>query len=223
MSSERRHIGVVEDDPPLLRFYSALVEVAEGLELAFAASTLAEARAAIDRCSPDLCLIDLGLPDGSGIEIVRELKKYGRSRILVSTVLGDRATVMAALKAGADGYILKSMGQNELLAHIRDTLNGFTPISPRIASYLLELLKEAPQEAAAASTAKLTQREAEILAIFGRGLTYEETAAALGVSANTVRDFVKKIYAKLDVHSRSEAVYEAAALGLIDGTPAKRS
>ena len=122
-----------------------------------------------------------------------------------------------------DGYILKSMSQAEILLHVRQTLEGFTPISPQVATYLIELLKPPPSAALAPESAHvLTAREAEILSIFGRGLTYVETARVLGISANTVRDFVKKIYAKLDVHSRSEAVFEAKSLGLIETAADKK-
>jgi DNA-binding NarL/FixJ family response regulator len=217
----RRRIGIVEDDALLMSFYVAVVQATVDLELVFAAATLGEARAAAGRVVPDLCIVDLGLPDGSGIDFVRELKARTDVKVLVSTVLGDRATVMSALKAGADGYILKSMSEGEILTHVRQVLAGFTPISPQVATYLIELLKphSEPVEHAAAQT--LTPREAELLSIFARGLTYDEAAAALGVSVNTIRNFVKKIYAKLNVHTRTEALFEAQSLGLIDLRPDK--
>jgi DNA-binding NarL/FixJ family response regulator len=209
-------VGLVEDDPLLRQFYSSLIQLSGDLNLAFAAASLAEASAAIDEHAPDLCLVDVGLPDGSGIDLVRTLKRGG-SRVLILTVFADRATVMASLRAGADGYVLKSAGQNELLAQIRQTLAGQSPISPQIAVYMLELFKSA--ELPTRTAAALTQREVEVLSILARGLTYDETAAALGVSANTVRDFIKKIYVKLDVHTRTEALYEAAVLGVIGQGP----
>ncbi len=209
-------IGVVEDDPAVARFFEQVIGRDSDLTLTFVAPSLAEARRALARGRPSLCLVDLGLPDGSGIELVRELKAGGETRTLVTTVLGDRATVMAALKAGADGYILKTAGADDMLVHIRQTLDGFTPISPQVATYLLETLRPAgPGVTEDGET--LTARELEILSIFGRGLTYQETAQALGISANTVRDFVKKIYGKLKVHSRSEALFEALSLGLMPG------
>ena len=107
------------------------------------------------------------------------------------------------------------MGQADILTHIRGTLAGYTPVSPQIATYLVELLRPAPQTNLA-SGVQLTAREAEVLAIFCRGLTYGETGEALGISINTVRDHVKKIYMKLDVTTRSEAMFEAQQLGLID-------
>lgn len=210
-------IGIVEDDPAVLRFLASLIDEAEGLVCAFAVSTVADARSAIANRPPALCLIDLGLPDGNGLDIVRETKARG-GKALVSTVLGDRATVMTVLKAGADGYIIKSMGQADILTHIRSTLAGFTPVSPQVATYLLELLNPAqtPAKTANATDCRLSPREAEVLAVFCRGLTYEETAHALGISINTVRDFVKKIYTKLDVSTRTEAMFEAQQRGLLN-------
>lgn len=209
-----RLIGIVEDDPAVMKFFVSVIAGADDLSLAFAVGTRAEALAAIGSTCPCLCLVDLGLPDGSGIDIVRFLKSRGECKALVTTVLGDRGTVMKVLRAGADGYLLKSMGQTDILTDIRGTLAGYTPVSSQIATYLLELLKPIPQSNPEAGVL-LTPREAEVLAIFCRGLTYNETAQALGISINTVRDHVKKIYMKLDVSSRSEAMFEAQQLGLI--------
>lgn len=209
-----RPIGIVEDDPAVMKFFVSVIAGADDLSLAFAVGTRAEALAAIGSACPRLCLVDLGLPDGSGIDIVRFLKSQGACKALVTTVLGDRGTVMKVLRAGADGYLLKSMGQADILTDIRGTLAGCSPVSSQIATYLLELLKPASQSNAEAGGV-LTPRETEVLAIFSRGLTYDETARLLGISINTVRDHVKRIYMKLDVTTRSEAVFEAQHLGLI--------
>ena len=206
-------VGIVEDDSAVRAFFAAAI-ARGGLDVAFAAGSLGEALAAIRAGVPDLCLVDLGLPDGSGVDFITELKTRSDAKALVSTVFGDRATVLRALRAGADGYILKSLGEADLLHHVRQTLDGFTPVSPQVATYLLEILKTRsagvidPRDA-------LTDKETEILTVFGRGLTYAETAATLGLSANTIRDYVKKIYAKLNVHSRTEALFEARSLGII--------
>jgi len=208
----RPRVGIVEDDPAVRRFFVATLAGSRAFETAFAAGSLAEAREAVRGGTPDLCIVDLGLPDGSGVDLIGELKQLGGVRVLVATVLGDRSTVLTALRAGADGYLLKTSSAEDLLNHVRQTLAGFTPISPQVASYLLELLKPS---APAGNAAALTLRETELLTIFSRGLSYEEAARVLGITSNTVRDFVKKIYAKLQVHSRSEALFEARSLGLI--------
>jgi DNA-binding NarL/FixJ family response regulator len=206
-------VGIVEDDPSVSEYFSRLIEGSGDLTLLFAAGAVAEARDALARGSPALLLVDLGLPDGDGLDLVREAKARG-VKALVTTVLGDRATVMKVLKAGADGYIIKTAGRADILTHIRATLAGFTPVSPQVATYLMELLKPAPET----TEAPLSPREAEVLAVFCRGLTYEESAEALGITVHTVRDHVKKIYAKLEVHTRSEAIFEAMQRGLIEKT-----
>lgn len=216
----RLTIGIVEDDPAARRFFCSVIGRDDSLTVAFEATTLTEARAALGQTRPGLCLVDLGLPDGNGIDLVSELKAGGDIKVLVTTVLGDRTTVMAALKAGADGYILKTSRAADMLGHIHQTLDGFTPISPQVATYLLEVLRPQPSSPAVTEDGEtLTDREVEILGIFSRGLTYDETARVLGISPNTVRDFVKKIYGKLKVHSRSEALFEALSLGLLDREP----
>lgn len=213
-------IGVVEDDAAVRRIFLRTLQAADELEVVFAAGSLAEARSAIKEGLPALCIVDIGLPDGSGIDLIREIRELGEVRILVATVLGDRKTVLNALRAGADGYLLKTLSASDFLANVRQTLAGFTPISPQVASYLLEIMRLGSSTAPTSSPdCRLTAREAELLSIFGRGLSYDETARVLGITANTVRDFVKKIYSKLQVHNRAEALFEARSLGLIDREP----
>lgn len=221
MDGEAGAVGVVEDDPHFRAYVERAVDAAPGLECAFASGSLAEARARFDETGPDLCLIDLELPDGSGIELVRHIRSRTDCRVLVLTVLGDQGTVMEALKAGAHGYILKDSSGDQIIDCIRQTLAGFAPISPQVAVYLTRLLSEHSGEPGPAGEdrVRLTEREAETLSIFARGLSYREAGEVLGVSPHTISDFVKKIYRKLNVHSRGEAVFEAQSLGLIDRKP----
>lgn len=226
MNQTPTSVGIVEDDDRLRGFLASVIEGAEGLHLAFSASTV---RASLDRLKSEdvaLCLIDLNLPDGSGVEVIKAVKRCEGAKALVLSVLGDRVTVMQALAAGADGYLLKSGRPDFILREIRQTLDGLAPVSPQIAAYLLELART-PAEPSTNSAAcieqpALTPRECQLLDLFARGLSYRETAEALGISVNTVSDHVRKIYAKLSVHSRSEAVFEAQSLGLIDGVSPAR-
>jgi DNA-binding NarL/FixJ family response regulator len=219
-------IGIVEDDDNLRGFLASIIDVSDGLNLAFSVSTVREGLAQLDGQPIDLCLVDLNLPDGSGVEVIKAVKHRPDAKALVLSVLGDRVTVMEALGAGADGYILKSGRPEHIIREIRQTLDGLAPVSPQIASYLLELAR--PTNGPTAKTTlsgegpELTSRECQLLDLFARGLSYRETAETLDISVNTVSDHVRKIYAKLSVHSRSEAVFEAQSLGLIDGVqPAK--
>lgn len=220
MSEAGGSIGVVEDDPHYRAFVEDLVEAAPGLECVFVTESVVEAVVLFDARAPDLCLVDLALMDGSGVELVRHVAATSTGRTLVLSVLGDQATVMEALKAGAHGYVLKDMPGPQIIESIRQTLAGFSPISPEVAVYLTRLLA-APTGSESdtdGSDVTLTEREAETLSIFARGLSYREAAEVLGVSPHTISDFVKKIYRKLNVHSRGEAVFEAQSLGLIDKT-----
>ncbi|XBQ16951.1 MAG: response regulator transcription factor [Oceanicaulis sp.] len=215
MSDAKKTIGVVEDDPALAARLAQVIEAADGLALAFAAGTLADALAALDAGPPDLCLVDIDLPDGKGLDVVATLHRTRPdAKALILTVLGDRESVITAMQIGADGYLLKDTEPAQLVRHIELTLAGEAPMSPRAAAHLLTLVRRPVP--AAASTPMLTEREVEVLNLFARGLKYREVADALSISAHTVGDHVKAIYRKLSVQSRSEAVYEARQLGLID-------
>lgn len=216
MTDPLPRIGIVEDDAPLRRFLAGVIESSPDFTLAFDCGCKREALEQLATGPVDLCLVDIGLPDGSGIDVIRQLKSTGRSRALVLSVLGDRVTVMQALSAGADGYILKSGRPSVILNEIRQTLDGLAPVSPQIAAYLLDLVRpEKPQSEE--TDPGLSERELEVLDLFARGLSYRETAELLGISVNTISDHVRNIYAKLSVHSRSEAIFEAQSMGLISG------
>ena len=209
-------IGIVEDDEHLRGYLEATFNATEGLEVVFSEGSLAQALRRCAETRPDLCLVDIQLPDGSGVELVRRLKASGGAKCLILTVLGDRASVLIALQAGADGYLLKDTPAHQLSAAVLSTLQGDTPISPQAATFLLEMYKasaRSPVEGRADSS--LTSREVEVLKLFSRGLSYREAAGALAISHHTIRDHVKAIYRKLSVHSRTEAIFEARQLGVI--------
>lgn len=218
MTAAPRTVGVVEDDPHFRAYLRGVIDKAPGLVCAFACETINEAGRLHAEMKPDLYLVDLALPDGSGVDLIRHIAGDPVVRILVLSVLGDRASVMDALKAGAHGYILKDARAAQIVESITQTLEGYSPISPQVAIYLTRLLSEPGRRTSSAGeeTVALTAREAEILSIFARGLTYREAAEALAVSPHTISDFVKKIYRKLNVHTRSEAVFEARYMGLLD-------
>lgn len=226
MSANRPRIAIVEDDPGLRAYLAKLIDASADFDLAMAAGTLAEAREQRSNGEPDLYLVDLNLPDGSGVDLIREIKRDASAKALVLSVLGDRVTVMQALGAGADGYILKSGRPRTIFREIQAALDGHAPISAQIAAYLIELVRSPVTDhknPGGGDVPELTDREIELLELFTRGLTYREAADVLTVSVNTVSDHVRKIYSKLSVHSRSEAVFEAQTLGLIGPTDKVRS
>lgn len=205
-------VGILEDDDVFRAYLAEMIQNAPAFHLAFAASTLTEAKAAAS-LNADICLVDLKLPEGSGLEFTRHLKSHWNTKVLVLTVLGDRKSVLAALECGADGYLLKDTPPDQVLRDLECVLGGETPISPAAATHLLQSFLNTAQRSGLAENQVLTPREHDTLRLFERGLSYQEAAETLGVSRNTIRTHVKSIYAKLNVSSKSEAVFEAQQLG----------
>jgi DNA-binding NarL/FixJ family response regulator len=206
-------IAIVDDDPVVREYLIDIVTGAGELDVVGIAPDLAKARELLE-LKPDLFLVDIGLPDGSGLDFVAEIKVAGDARALVLTSFGDRETVVSAIRAGADGYLLKDSAPGTILDGIRSTLAGGAPVSSAAAVYMLELLRGQSMIAAAESENNgLTAREVELLEVFAKGSSYKEAARLLGISPFTIGNYVKSIYRKLAVHSRGEAVYEAVKTG----------
>lgn len=210
--SETLQIGVLEDDLNMQAYLSSVLSMAPGIEMAFCATTLAEAMA--EDCSDlDLCLIDIQLPDGLGTDFVPRLKATSRSKALILTALADKTSVLTAIRSGADGYLLKDSEPHQIIRHINQAVQGETPVSGRALTHLVSALRKDPQtETLAGEPSQLSSREAEILTLFAKGLSYRETSQTLGISEHTVGAHAKSIYGKLDVNSRNEAIYEALKL-----------
>jgi DNA-binding NarL/FixJ family response regulator len=209
-------VMVVEDDPAFLTRFCRIVSSDAELELFAAVADLASARQAMRTAVPDVLLIDLGLPDGSGIDLIRETaRRRPETDIMVITVFGDEDHVLASIEAGATGYILKDSLPAEFVHLIKQLRAGGSPISPVIARQLLKRLKPGGTATLAAEETPLSARETEVLASIAKGFSFAEIARLLGISPHTVIAHVKKIYQKLAVHSRGEAVYEAGKMGLI--------
>jgi DNA-binding NarL/FixJ family response regulator len=214
MAEERTHtVVLVEDDDATRARLARAVTRDAGLRLVATAASCREAREQLERVVPDVLLVDLGLPDGSGIELIREVKsRAATTEAMVITVFGDEQHVVAAIEAGASGYVLKDGADGYVAESIRALLNGGSPISPAIARHLLRRFR-AP--AATTELPGLTEREQEVLALLVKGFTFHEIGELLGISAHTVTTHVKHIYGKLEVRSRAEAVYEALQLGIV--------
>jgi DNA-binding NarL/FixJ family response regulator len=204
--SKPARIVIVEDDPVVRQYFATIVATEAGYDVVGVAQDLSTARALID-LNPDLFLMDIGLPDGSGYDLVPDIKANSKAKVLIISAFGDRDTVVKALSAGADGYLLKDSGPQQVLDGIAITLDGGAPVSPAAAVYLLQLLR-APNDSAATSgfDSRLTGRETELLRAFSDGKSYKEAARVLGISPHTVGNHVKSIYRKLEVNSRSEAI-----------------
>jgi DNA-binding NarL/FixJ family response regulator len=211
-------VMIVEDDPVFLNHFCGIVASHPDLELFAAVPSGAAARESLARAAPDVLLVDLGLPDVSGIQIIRETAlRHPQTDIMVVTVFADEAHVLSSIEAGATGYLLKDSLPEEFVELIRQLRAGGSPISPVIARQLLRRLRpgHGPVSLDAQDRQKLSVRESEILSLIAKGFTFAELAKLLDISPHTVTTYVKKIYQKLAVHSRGEAVYEASRRGLI--------
>ena len=220
-------ILIVEDKAEFREDFARMVEAAEDLSLTGTAVTLAEGLALLDGPPVDVLLVDLGLPDGSGLDLIREVARRPPWResceVMVVSVFADEAHVMAAIEAGASGYLLKDSSPASFTQQIRELHAGGSPISPVIARKLLARLGVSPQGKnappapgdPAQEIVALAESERTVLQYASRGYSYDEVAKMMGVTRHTVQSYVKRSYLKLQVHSKTEALYEARRLGLV--------
>lgn len=215
---------IVEDDSAFRARYAAMLANDASFEVVASVATGGEGMAMLDLRKPDILLVDLGLPDVSGIEVIRHANQtLPKCECMVVTVFGDEEHVLASIEAGAAGYLLKDASEESFLSGIRELMNGGSPISPIIARRLLKRFHaESPATNAAPDTSsdetasvRLSEREREILLLASKGFNYPEMGKLMSISPHTVTSHVKKIYRKLQVHSRGEAVFEANRMGLI--------
>jgi DNA-binding NarL/FixJ family response regulator len=204
-------------------FFAASVQRCPELVLAGTAASVDEAQRWLDEPSNtiDVLLTDLGLPDGSGMQVIR----YARQRCpeceaLVISMFGDDENVLASIEAGALGYIHKDAAPDDIAVTILEMKRGASPISPMIArrvlsKYMAMQVAPEPVQVAANSVALLSTREQEVLAMIARGFSYAEISKLQGISVHTVQTHIKSLYRKLAVHSKNEAVFEATKLGLL--------
>lgn len=211
-----RSVMIVED---VVETSQWLAEIASGAfpgcEIGHADSVRG-ALARIQRSAPDVALIDLGLPDGSGIEVLRELRRTQPEALcVITTVMGDDANIVAALSVGANGYLLKEQPAERIRRQLSQLAEGIPALSPSIARRLMEHFRHTGP--AANEDGELTAREKEVLAFISRGLRNIDVARQLGMAEATVATHLKSIYRKLGISSRAEASWHAARMGLKPG------
>ncbi|WKB54433.1 response regulator transcription factor [Eleftheria terrae] len=218
---------VIEDDPSLRLAFIEAVATTTDMEVVGHAGNLAEGARLLLSTRPDVLLVDLGLPDGNGVHLIEQAaRSLPDCDVMVVTVFGDERHVLASIEAGATGYLLKDAEAAEIVEQIRVLKAGGSPISAVIARQLLRRFAgwtpppaaaPAPRSAdTAAGDHLLSPREREVLTLSSKGYSFDEIATMLALSRHTVTSFVKRIYRKLQVHSKTEAVYEARHLGLLD-------
>jgi DNA-binding NarL/FixJ family response regulator len=226
---------LVDDDEQIQENLKQAIEHDPALSLLGQCYSVGEALAALEELEPDVALIDLRLPDGNGLDLIKYIHlQVPDCESMVLTVLADECHVIACIEAGATGYLTKDTRITEIVERLKQLRAGGSPISPLIARRLLNQfrgsLSSQPQgdenawagapdaglsQVESGEFTPLSDREQEVLEMVAKGFMQAEIASMLGVSINTVSTYVKRIYKKLAVNSRTSAVHRASELGLI--------
>lgn len=207
-------IIIVEDEIDVRERLIEMIELDEKFILLDASSTVAEGVMALKDHKPDILLTDLGLPDGSGIEIIKSIEKLRLNcEAMVISGFQDEHNVFNALQAGAKAYILKDDKSQKITDAIKAMMDGGAPISPVIARLMLQKFQQPVPVTELPET--LTERQVKILKLVSQGFSSKEIGEKLDISYYTVTTHIKNIYNKLQVNSRTEALHEALKLGLL--------
>lgn len=220
-------VAILEDEPAVRHLFEDAVRGDPMLSLAFSAQTVKQAKVLANGEPAQVYLVDLGLPDADGREFIAWVcANQPDAAVMVVTVFGDDEHIVSSFAAGAVGYLLKDATTREIAQRIAELVAGGSPISPSVARRMLQHFK--PTSHWVSSTAAplqadtleplaqaLSEREHEVLRLIEKGLTYEEIAQALGITWHTVTSYLRRVYRKLQVNSRGEAVFEARQRGLL--------
>ncbi|HEU4390864.1 MAG TPA: response regulator transcription factor [Blastocatellia bacterium] len=208
MSKNLVQVAIIEDLRDVREGLAVLINGSAGFRCVASYRAMEDALRSIDSSRPDVVLTDIGLPGMSGIEGIRVMKeRHPELPIIALTVYDDDERIFDALCAGASGYLLKNTPPARLLESLQEVVSGGAPMSPEVARRVINLFREfRPPER---SPSRLTQQETELLKLIVEGHSYKTAAARLEISASTVSFHLQNIYAKLQVHSKSEAVAKA--------------
>lgn len=209
---------LVEDDPV---FRESLARVFTKLDTSWSLTSVDMAAPAVHwirtcKYPPDLVLVDIGLPDMSGIEVIRATRqRFPDVPVMVVSVIAKETTLLEAIRAGANGYLLKGESVASLRRSIEDVLAGNYPISPALARFLFKVVG-APHETDSGTVSHLLSgREIELLKLLAEGLSYIECAQRMGVALSTVQSHVRNMYRKLEVKTQMQAVSKARKFGVL--------
>jgi len=214
-------VMIVEDDLETLDRFAQVLARDSRTTVVAKAPNGRDAISNLPGASPDVLLVDLGLPDMHGTEVIRHARRtLPDCDIMVITLFGDEGNVLASIEAGATGYVLKDSTDEQLVARVLELRAGGAPMSPGIARMVLHRMQVGATSGAASAPgigghALLTSREIEVLSLLARGYVYAEIAEQLRISLNTVASHIKNSYRKLAVHTGAAAVTRAAELGLL--------
>ncbi|QQR87827.1 MAG: response regulator transcription factor [Flavobacteriales bacterium] len=199
-------VSIVEDDSTIRETLSALFGFEDGMDLFTVHSTAEDALLRINDHCPDVMVMDINLPGASGIDCVRNMSQRCRSaQFLMYTVHDDDHRVFEALKAGANGYILKSSTPDEIIAAVRELHAGGSPMSAHVARRVVQHLRPLGATSSVAD-AELSLREKQVLELLAEGLLYKEISDRLGITVGTIKQHIHRIYGKMHVQNRTEAV-----------------
>jgi DNA-binding NarL/FixJ family response regulator len=203
---------VVEDNPDAREWLVRCLAEAYPELAVLQAGTLGEGLQQARQHSLDLALIDLGLPDGSGMELIREIRtRQEQCQVIVATIYDDDRNLFTALKAGAQGYILKDQDKHKIIGY----LNGLKQNRPAISdASSRRLIEHFNQQGSELQNTRLTRREHDVVVLLSQGYTVEQAATSLGISTETVRGYIKSIYQKLGISNRAELALAAVRLGI---------
>lgn len=218
--SDITRLYLIEDDRTVLQFVEESLTLRPDWRLVGHSATFAHARLMAPNSSADVFLVDLGLPDGRGEDMLRQLaQSKPHAELLVFTVFGDESRLISALQMGATGYVLKGCSAQELIDAIEQIQQGGAPISPLLARMLLKKFRGFADGVAggpwAGGVPVLSDRETDVLKLVAQGYVNKEIAQRLGVGMATVSTHIKSLYRKLSVHSRVQVVKVAQERGLI--------
>jgi DNA-binding NarL/FixJ family response regulator len=207
-------VAIIEDDDDVRYGLAALIDARPGFCCAGTYGSMEEALERIGEARPDMVLVDIGLPGISGIDGVRLLReRQSGMQLLMLTVYSDDERIFHAMCAGACGYLLKKTPPDKLLEGVREVYEGGAPMSPEVARRVVTLFQKVQPPPAV--DYHLSAQESRILKLLGEGHHYKTAASELGISIHTLSFHMRRIYEKLQVHSKSEAVAKALRDGLI--------
>jgi DNA-binding NarL/FixJ family response regulator len=208
---------MVEDDPFFQNYFkNVFSNMGPQWRLHFA-NTGTAADDFLNRCDtpPDLVLVDLGLPDTSGLEVIQRVyQRFSQTPIIVMTTFSAEESFIAAIRAGASGYLLKSEQAHDLVHGIQQVLQGNYPVSPSLARYLFRL-SGSPVLKESNTAFQISPREVDLLGGLAKGWSYAQCADAMGISLNTVQSHIRNVYRKLNVSNQTQAINKARASGVI--------
>ena len=214
--TDKHTVMLVEDDAEVRDRLASELQKHDAFELIALCASKADAIARLSEDQPEVLLVDLGLPDGSGIEIIKAIRDNKLDcQAMVISGFQDERLVFQALEAGAQSYILKHDNSLDLVESILNMINGGAPISPIIARLMLQRFQTFDNDEAPTPEV-LTKRQTAILKYVSQGFSSREISEKLNLSYYTVTTHIKNIYTKLQVNSRTEALFEANRLGLLN-------